>query len=203
MRWVFPRPAIASLVCPPVVRRELARAVTLAVGFALGAWGCSGERGKATGSSVVEVPAAAIDTDATLEVEAGRGVGVFVEYASGGRWRVFVACDSLDSDLPCRWDLLVSSASELSDVAEETFEDAGAPENSTTVLFRQRSAVHFTSETTTQLEGMRFETTPGATVRIDVLLDGVADGRFIYWIGGGAVHSGAPSSVLDLVPTAP
>src|SRR5690606_41987571 len=51
---------------------------------------CSGARDTATGTTQQEVPAAVIDTDATLaDIEPGRGVGLFVEYASGGHRRVF------------------------------------------------------------------------------------------------------------------
>src|SRR5690606_41867852 len=70
---------------------------------------CSGARDTATGTTQQEVPAAVIDTDATLaDIEPGRGVGLFVEYASGGHWRVCVTCDTLESELGCQWDGLVS-----------------------------------------------------------------------------------------------
>lgn len=164
---------------------------------------CSGDRDTATGSTQVEVPAAVIDTDATLtDVEPGRGVGLFVEYAAGGRWHVYVTCDSLDSELPCGWDVIVSTSSTITAVESEP-----GPEVWLEPLRdsdgRSYSGLRFLSETTTELEGVSFETTPGTAIRLDVLLDGVADGRYTYWVGGGAVHRGAPSAVIDLLPTAP
>src|SRR5687767_15060225 len=56
--------------------------------------------------AVDEVPPvrATIDTDAELvDRSPGRGVGVFVEYHSGGEWRVDVACDTTLSMLSCSW----------------------------------------------------------------------------------------------------
>src|SRR5690242_19751558 len=50
-----------------------------------------------------------IDTDATLVSKPGDGVGVFVEYASGGRWNVFTTCDTNISGAPCTFDVLISS----------------------------------------------------------------------------------------------
>ena len=35
-----------------------------------------------------------LDTDRTMSAVAGEGVGVFVEYKSGGKWRVWLACDT-------------------------------------------------------------------------------------------------------------
>lgn len=176
----------------------------LSLGAAWAAMGvaCSGQRDEATGNSAVEVPVSAIDTDATLSVDPGRGVGVFVEYASGGTWRVYVSCDTFESEVPCHWDVLVSSTGPLTN-AEALELSAAAASSGLDIAASGRSAIHLTTETTTELEGMTFESAPGATLRLDVLLDGVADGRFIYWVGGGAVHTGAPASILDLVPTSP
>ena len=165
---------------------------------------CSGDRDTATGTTQVEVPAAVIDTDATLtDVEPGRGVGLFVEYAAGGRWRMYVTCDSLDSDLGCRWDVIVSSSSSITAIEAEGAGPEVWLEPLRDSAGRSYSALRFLSDTTTTLDGVNFATEAGTAVRLDVLLDGVADGRYTYWVGGGAVHRGAPSSVIDLLPTAP
>ena len=37
--------------------------------------------------------------------------------------------------------------------------------------------------------------------RFDALLDGYCANPYMYWAGGGAVHTGSPSNPLDLVPT--
>ncbi len=165
---------------------------------------CSGTRDMATGTTQQEVPVAVIDTDATLaDVEPGRGVGLFVEYAAGGRWRVYVACDTLESGLGCRWDVIISSSSTIT--ATET--EGEGPEVWLEPLRdpagKPYSALRFVSETTVALEGVSFGTEAGTPIRVDVLLDDVAEGRYTYWVGGGAVHPGAPSSVIDLLPTAP
>lgn len=166
---------------------------------------CSSDRGSATGSSAIDVPAAAIDTGATFEdLEPGRRTALFVEYASGGHWRAFVSCDTSRSEAPCEWDVIASSAHPLTDIELGHASGGGWTEPSPaadegSVL----SGIRFVASTTTDLEGVRFTTTPGAAVRLDVVLDGVPEGRFLHWVGGGAIHRGAPVSILDLVPTAP
>lgn len=165
---------------------------------------CSGARDTATGTTQQEVPAAVIDTDATLaDIEPGRGVGLFVEYASGGHWRVYVTCDTLESELGCQWDVIVSSSSAITAVQTEGEGPEVWLEPLRDSAGKPSSALRFVSETTVALEGVRFATEAGTPIRVDVLLDGVAEGRYTYWVGGGAVHTGAPSSVIDLLPTAP
>ena len=37
----------------------------------------------------------------TLQTKPGEGVGIFVEYAAGGHWHVWTACDTFQSGVAC------------------------------------------------------------------------------------------------------
>ena len=37
----------------------------------------------------------------------------------------------------------------------------------------------------------------------DVLLDNACGNRYLFWVGDGALHSGAPSNPIELLPSAP
>ena len=71
------------------------------------------------------------------------------------------------------------------------------------VMSTALAALAFAACTTDGLDGFFVDTNPGLTLRIDVVLDGRPDRRYIYWVGEGGVHKGAPSNTLDLTPSAP
>jgi len=59
------------------------------------------------------------------------------------------------------------------------------------------------ADTDSGTDGATIETTPGAILRVDLLLDGKAEPRFIYWFGDGVLHQGAPTNPIDLEPNTP
>ena len=140
---------------------------------------------------------ATIDPGEQLETTPGDGAGAFIEYESGGRWHVFTACDTNLSDLTCTWDVLVSADTEITNFDDEDLE-AGDD------VFRQGDyAVLLQAYTDVELDGFFFETEPGETVRVEAWLDGRRDARFIFWVGDGGLHRGAPSNPIDLTPASP
>ncbi|MBI3204109.1 MAG: hypothetical protein HYZ29_21415 [Myxococcales bacterium] len=141
-----------------------------------------------------------IDTGATLaEIEPGQGAGAFVEYEQGGKWRVFTACDTAITDYDCPWDIIVAvdEKSELVDFAAEGLE------GSDSVAWRTSSGVRMVATNTLDFDGFTFETTPGATVRVDVYLDDAPAPAYIYWVGDGGLHQGSPTNPIDLTPSEP
>lgn len=146
------------------------------------------------------VAESSIDTGATLaDIDPGQGAGAFVEYQTGGKWRVFTACDTEVSKLDCRWDIIVSvgSGDELIDFAEEELE------SSDYLDWRDARSVRLVAENTLDFDGFTFDVTPGATVRVDVYLDDAPAPAYIYWVGEGGLHQGAPTNPIDLTPSAP
>lgn len=159
-----------------------------------------GVAGSGGGTSAPEnIVLATIDTNATLDTTPGEGIGAFVEYAEGGRWHVFTACDTVLSGLPCYFNVIAVLAegatySALQEDSLESYEDE---------IYEYADGVELVTVTRNEVDGMYFDAPPGDVVRFEVYLDGEPDARFIYWVGGGAVHNGAPSNPIDLKPSEP
>ena len=197
--------------------RSIALAALVA-GTGVASTGCIFSDGNGGGEStpvIVDPPPAAIeqktiDADATLQAKGGDGVGVFVEYATGGHWHVFTACDfnqPTNPGVPCAFDVFASVVAGSSSPSTV----AGGPrlsnaqgenlQNKDVVSLGGDGTVHLSTETDSGLNGMTFDSDPGAVVELDVYLDSAEDPHFIYWIGDGVLHQGAPSDPLDLAPS--
>nr|AYM54420.1 hypothetical protein [Phaselicystis flava] len=142
----------------------------------------------------------AIDTGATLEATPGDGVGMFVEYAGEGRWRVWTACDTKTSEVACAWDAFVTTldGSEIENLASEDIEGHDIVEQNS-----RGDTIHLFATTSTDFDGMTFETKPGTRIQLEMYLDGLSQPRFVYWIGDAVLHEGAPTNPLDLKPSVP
>lgn len=139
---------------------------------------------------------ATIDTDQLLDVEPAVGAGVFIEYESGGTYHVTTSCD-VRSGVDCFWDIVVTTLNGASvkglaplDLEPNDSVSLGATD--------QLRLVAYTGD---DFDGFSFETEPGAAIEVDALLDDGAANKFMFWVGDGAVHNGAPSNPLDLVPS--
>ena len=158
-------------------------------GYGCGGYGC----GAATPSQTIE--AATIDTDQLLDVAPGKA-GVFIEYTAGGSYRFTTSCDVVQGNA-CVWDLLVTPLD-------------GAPvlgvgpvdlESDDSVGIVSGSQARLVAYTGKDFDGFTLQTEPGAVIELDALLDNVAANPFMFWVGDGALHRGAPSNPVDLVPS--
>jgi hypothetical protein len=148
------------------------------------------------GAETGTIEQATIDvTDHELEPPPpGTGAGAFIEYESGGTYRVTTSCDSQGD---CAWDIVVMPLGDaaLKGASPVDLENS----DSLTLGSNQAQLVAYTGR---EYDGFTVETDRGAGIRFDALLDGAPGNRFVYWIGDGALHSGAPSNPVDLVPDA-
>lgn len=142
----------------------------------------------------------AIDTGATINSTAGNGVGVFVTYTEGGHWTMSTACDTNTSQLSCGFDLFVSTVDPSATLSDPAGQDLSGPD---TVDILSDGSLHLGTDTSTGLDGMTFNATPGASLQLQMYLDGELQPRFVYWIGKGVLHTGAPTDPVNLAPTAP
>ncbi len=140
---------------------------------------------------------ASIDADSPLDIEAGAGAGVFVEYESGGLYHVTTSCD-VGLGGACYWDVIVTT------LDGATVQSVGPVdlESDDSLSFGARAQVRLVAYTDEDFDGFTLQTDPGAAIELDALLDNVAANRFMFWVGDGALHSGAPSNPVDLVPSA-
>jgi len=125
-----------------------------------------------------------VDTDQTMNAAGGEGVGVFIEYAKGGKWRVWWTCDTNQTKQPC--DFAVSASVESGALANvDASELAGgfvtAP---TPARLDARSTI------TTEVRGLRFETAPGAVITIEASVGSIKDGSFLFFVQNGKVNGG-------------
>jgi len=144
-----------------------------------------------------KVEVATIDADQLLDVDAGAGAGAFVEYESGGTYHVTTSCD-IDPAGECYWDIVVTPLADAALVSVAPFD----LESDDSVIFGAGNQIRFVARTGEDFDGFSFQTDPGAAVEVDVFLDNAPGNRYLFWVGDGALRSGAPSNPVDLVPSA-
>jgi hypothetical protein len=169
-------------------------------GDAGGGW-ASGGGGAPTDEQISANPeTVTIDTGATLSSPGGGGVGVFVQYAAGGHWSITTGCDTATSGQPCGFDIFVAGL-DPSTTLSNPVGSSLAPGDGIDV--QSDGSYHLSTLTTTAIEGMTFDATAGGTIAVEMFLDGAPQPRFVYWIGGQVLHTGAPTDPINLQPSAP
>lgn len=149
------------------------------------------------GGKTKSVPQSKIDTGATMTgIDPGQGAGTFIEYSTGGDWHLYTACDTAVSGTSCDWDIIVRSNS-LTDFQPDRLEGRDW------VDWYDQNAIELVATTHNDFDGVYFQTDPGAVTRFDVYLDGGPAPAYIYWVGNGGMHRGAPDNPIDLTPTDP
>jgi hypothetical protein len=137
---------------------------------------------------------ALVDTNQTMNAAPGAGLGVFVEYDSGGNWNVWWSCgpEQDGTDPPCQFDVKVSVASgSISGPATRGF-------LATDTFTASGSQIEGVTTTTTAFDGVTFQTAPGAVITLSATVGGVY-GPFIFFVEQGKVDDGASGLVTDPV----
>ncbi len=137
-----------------------------------------------------------VDPGTTLDASPGTGVGLFVEYAAGGHWHVFTTCDTNISSLDCQFDIRVQSVGNDDSISNVEPEDLEPGDH----ISSRSQSVHLITDTVTQQNGFTFDTTDGASIQLEMTLDGDYQPRFIYWFGDSVLHQGAPSDPIVFAP---
>jgi len=125
-----------------------------------------------------------VDTDQTMTADPGKGIGVFIEYAAGGKWHVWWTCDTATTGQSC--DFAVSAS-----VTTGTLSNLDASELAGGfVATPTPSRVDATVTTSNQTHGLRFTTNPGAVLTVQASVGGVQDGSFLFFVQNGQVNGG-------------
>lgn len=142
---------------------------------------------------------ATIDTGGKLEVDAGQGAGVFVEYSADGHWQLRTSCDTLKTNTNCAWDIIVTpeDGSSIVNVAGSDLE----PDDSLIPYPKDQVSYQLVASTSSDIDGFTFDSNPGAAVMVDAYLDNTCALSYFYWVGDGALHSGSPTNPLILIPS--
>jgi hypothetical protein len=137
-----------------------------------------------------------IDPGASMSASPGEGVGLFVQYAGDGHWDVFTTCDTSISGASCNFDVLVSA-----DPSVALWNVEGADlDPGDTLSLNSDGSIQLVTDTSFGMNGMSFDAEPGATIEIDVLLDGDTAERFVYAVSDGALLQGVPTNPVDFTP---
>jgi hypothetical protein len=124
-----------------------------------------------------------------MNAQPGDGVGIFTEYAAGGHWHVWWTCDTNKTSASCPMDVVVTVASGAIATTK--------PDASTTTLTASAQKLEATSTTTTQVDGVHFDTDPGATITLSATVGGCLDGSFLFFVQGGKVNGGYTGTLTD------
>jgi len=124
-----------------------------------------------------------IDADRTMTAEGGQGVGVFVEYATGGKWHVFWTCDTAISGQACQFLLRMTAQDGQLTLADKTVDPA--------------EAFEFESLTRTEVNEAYFTAKPGSDVEIEAVIGGKHDSKFFFFVQNGAVNGDYTGILTD------
>jgi hypothetical protein len=153
-----------------------------------------------------------VQTDTMIRPEEpGLGVGLFVDYAAGGAWRVQAICNVLDKrpcdydpnaecePPPCVWDVVATALSGPLDVR------AGAIDSNDRILRANDGALRLGFETSTEIDSVQLTSDPGERLQLDVFLDGFYDASGVIWTNEAGIleKGGAPSNPVVFEPTSP
>lgn len=145
------------------------------------------------------VPSYAIQSDMVFEAKPGEGVGIFVEYQSGGKWHVFTTCDTFTSKQVCSFDIFAGGRTAEDLRAYATEETEGFDE----VKDLGDGTVELLADTDSDTDGLVLELTAGSALNLEVYLDGQSAEKFVYWISDDTVHAGVPENPVQFVPVTP
>jgi len=139
---------------------------------------------------------AVVDPDRTLTAKAGDGVGVFVEYRTGGTWTISWTCDTARSAQSCPFTIHVSG-SDLA-LVDKSVSSGTASATATSV-----DAV---SDTDFAVDSVTFRGKPGGRILLDATVGGLHDGSYLFFVQDGKVnggYSGVLSNPIYLEPKKP
>ncbi len=140
-----------------------------------------------------------VDTGQTMTAQGGQGVGVFVEYSAGGHWHVLWACDTTLSGLSCDFTVNMTGTG----IANATTQQFASSDMLTTPSPTQLVA---STLTTTQIDEVDFDATPGSTIQVDVTVSGLRDGNFFFFVQDGKIdgnYQGPLTDPLIFEPSSP
>jgi hypothetical protein len=146
-----------------------------------------------------------VDTNQVMNADPGQGVGVFTEYASGGKWHIWWTCDTTISGLPC--DVVMSATTTAGTITNVD----GAALQGGTFTTPTPSRVEASITTTTQVNGLTFMTNPGALITLEATIGGLKEGpganrSFFFFVQDGKInggYTGALTNPLQLQGNAP
>lgn len=125
-----------------------------------------------------------VDTDQVMNADPGQGVGVFIEYATGGKWHLWWTCDTALTGQDCDYDVLASVDSGAITDVDATSLTGG------TATTPSANEVEARIRTSNQVHGITFTTNPGEVLTVQATMSGISDGSFLFFVQDGQVNGG-------------
>ncbi len=145
---------------------------------------------------------AAIDADATMtDIIPGQGVGMMIEYSSGGTWHVKFTCDTSITNLSCLWSIDAQSldGSSIGGIDVQLLDSGDVVTPGST-----NDRLSYDGTTTTELDTFSFQADAGKPIGFDIWLQGEPEpNRYVFWIGDGWLNKGISGPSFDLSPNSP
>jgi len=132
-----------------------------------------------------------VDTNQTMNAKGGQGVGLFVQYDAGGHWHVWWTCDTALSGLSCDFAIAITGTSIAN--ATTSFDSS---ETGDALATSTPGELDVTSHTTTGVDAIDFDATPGADMKVDLSVSGLRGGEFFFFVQNGQIDGNFPSSKL-------
>jgi hypothetical protein len=138
---------------------------------------------------------ARLDADKTMNAKGGDGVGVFVEYQSGGHWHIWWTCDTSLTGQTCSFSHAVTGGPFRNIKSEGAGRDAA-------------QSITTQSTVSSGIGEMFFDTDAGAIITVTSSVAGAdnTDGRYFFFVQDGKVNGGFAgrlSNPLQFQPTSP
>lgn len=183
--------AVCAVAC--VVERDHVYDRPYATGSGSSSGGPSGGAGPSTADAGPIL--VMVDPDKTMDAAPGEGVGVFIEYGTGGHWYVWWTCDTnvnTQGALACEFALkLTVTQGAMALTASQA--PAGA------VLTKGAPVREIDATTTTgaEIHSVSFDTEAGAVLTIDAAVGGQRDPRYFFFVQDGQVNGGYTGALSD------
>jgi hypothetical protein len=161
-----------------------------------GASGTGSSSGSSSGGTVQPM-LVDVDPNQTMNAAPGDGVGVFVQYKTGGHWNVWWTCDTNKTGETCAFDNSVSvSKGTITNVASMS-PSLAAPG------VTQNAPGTFEAQTTTStgVDGVTFDTplTGGQVpvITLDAKVNGQDNPGWLFFVQGGQINGGTHDTLTD------
>ncbi|HEX8792123.1 MAG TPA: hypothetical protein VF765_14315 [Polyangiaceae bacterium] len=138
-----------------------------------------------------------VDPNQTMNATPGEGVGVFVQYKTGGHWTVWWTCDTNKTNLPCSFDNTVTvSKGTVANVGSMT---PGVAAMGVTPI--GTGGLEAQTNTTTGVDGVTFDTPLTAgdvpVITVDAKVNGQENPTWLFFVQDSQINGGTHDTLTD------
>lgn len=162
-----------------------------------GSSGGSATSGSSSGGGSVQPMLVDVDPNQTMNATAGDGVGVFVEYKTGGHWNVWWTCDTNKTGESCAFDNVVS-------VSKGTIANVGSMTPGVAAMGVTQNApgtIEAQTNTSTSIDGVTFDTpltgNDVPVITLDAKVNGQENPAWLFFVQEGQINGGTHDVLTD------